>query len=230
MSRLANFFVPGEYYHVYNRGVEKRLIFITSSDKNRFLSLLYLCNSKIPIHRSDYADKSLFDLFNIVREETLVDIGAYCLMPNHFHLLIHEHTEGGISIFMQKIATAYTMYFNKLNERSGALFQGNFKAEHLNTDNYLKYIFAYIHLNPIGIIDKNWKEHKLIDKKAAINYLNSYQYSSYLDYANGSPRHAEGKIINKMTFPEYFLTPKDFHVHLGDWLDLAETSIVKAKP
>jgi len=222
MSRLANFFVPKEFYHLYNRGVEKRPIFISNSNKDRFLSLLYLCNSNTPIHRSDYIDKSLPDLLVVEREKTLVDIGAYCLMPNHFHLLIHERIEKGISTFMQKLATAYTMYFNKLNERDGALFQGNFKAEHLTTDNYLKYIFAYIHLNPIGIIDRNWKQHEIKSKKAAIKFLNNYPYSSYLDYINNGSRYPEGNILDKSAFPEYFLTPKDFRSHLQDWLDLAK--------
>ncbi len=230
MSRLANFFTPGEFYHLYNRGTEKRVIFLDNADETRFLSLLYLCNNRSSIHRSDFKDALLSDLLNIPREELLVDIGAYCLMPNHFHLLAHELVEDGISIFMQKLSTAYTMYFNKRHDRSGSLFQGRFKAEHLDTDNYLKYIFAYIHLNPIGIIDNNWKNHKIRDITKTIKYLNAYPFSSYLDYANKNPRNPEGKILNKSSFPEYFLTPKDFKEHLQDWLNLADKTSVKVQP
>ncbi|MBI2098791.1 transposase, partial [Candidatus Uhrbacteria bacterium] len=210
MSRLANFFAPEEFYHIYNRGTEKRLIFLDNNDRDRFLSLLYLCNSRSPIHRSNFINTSLSDLMTIPRKEPLVDVGAYCLMPNHFHLLLRERIEGGISIFIQKVSTAYAMYFNKRYERNGSLFQGRFKAEHLASDGYLKYIFAYIHLNPISIVDKSWKDHKLKNKTKAEKYLNSYQFSSYLDYINKTSRNPEGNIINKSAFPRYFLTPKDF--------------------
>ena len=228
MSRLVNFFVPGEFYHVYNRGTEKRSIFLDNNDRNRFLSLLYLCNNRLPIHRSDFINTSLSDLLVIPREKLLVDIGAYCLMSNHFHLLIREQIEGGISIFMQKISTAYTMYFNKYHERSGSLFQGRFKAEHLSTDNYLKYIFAYIHLNPIALIDNHWKNHRIKDKTKALKYLDSYRFSSYLDYIAQDPRNPEGNILSKSAFPDYFLTSSDFKAHLQDWVNLAEN--VKVQP
>jgi len=225
MSRQINFFAPGEYYHVYNRGTEKRLIFIDNADRIRFLSLLYLCNSTIPIHRSDYFKKSFSQLLEIPREQNLVDIGAYCLMPNHFHLILHEHTEGGISTFMQKISTAYTMYFNKRYERNGSLFQGRFRAEHLSDDNYLKYMFAYIHLNPIGNIDKGWKNHQIKNRESAIRYLDSYTFSSYLDYTESCIRIPESKIINKLAFPKYFQTPKDFQSFIKDWVNIANVKV-----
>lgn len=229
MARQVNFFAPREYYHIYNRGTEKRLIFLDEVDYVRFLSLLYLCNSSLPVHRSDYINASLNTLLALPRGESIVDIGAYCLMPNHFHFLLHECTEGGISTFMQKISTAYIMYFNKRYERSGSLFQGRFRAEHLDTDNYLKYMFAYIHLNPIGIIDKGWKKHQIHNKIKAKEYLNSYRFSSYLDYTGENLRNPEGKILNREAFPEYFKTPNDFESFLEDWISLAVDN-VKVQP
>jgi len=204
---------------------------MNDADYLRFISLLYLCNTPNPIHRSDHLHASLEQLLLIKRNKTLVDIGAYCLMPNHFHILIREHTEGGASIFMQKLTTAYTMYFNKKYERSGSLFQGRFKAEHITQDNYLKYLFAYINLNPIGIINNKWKEHILKNKKEVINYLKSYRYSSYLDYLNPKPRILEGKVINKMAFPKYFIKSKNnFRDYIKDLLDWAEAPHVKVQP
>lgn len=222
MARQVNFFAVEEFYHIYNRGTEKRLIFLDNADRNRFLSLLYLCNSRFPIHRSNYVNTSLSDLMTLPREELLVDIGAYCLMPNHFHVLLRECVEGGISIFMQKISTGYTMYFNKRYERSGSLFQGRFQAEHLDTDNYLKYIFSYIHLNPISLVDVGWKKHSIKDKTKINKHLSSYQFSSYLDYVDRNSRNPEGNILNKTAFPKYFQTPRNFQIHLQDWIDLAE--------
>src|SRR3989338_5254383 len=128
MSRSFSFEV-GEYYHCYSRGTEKRNIFLNKKDYERFIALLFACNSITTIHLSDYQKKTFGEIFDIVRGDSLVDIGAYCLMSNHFHLLLHEKEEGGISIFMQKLITAYTMYFNKKYERTGALFAGRFKAE-----------------------------------------------------------------------------------------------------
>lgn len=215
-------FVPGEYYHLYNRGTEKRIIFLDEEDHNRFVSLLYLCNSGIPIHRSDYRPKSLRGLFLINRETTLVDIGAYCLMPNHFHVLLREHAEGGVSMFMKKLLTAYAMYFNKKYERTGTLFEGPFRSRHVGRDEYLKYLFAYINLNPIGIIDAGWKKKRIANKALALQYLTEYGYSSFLDYAAGATPRWQSAILNKLAFPEYFEKRNDFETYIKDWMTGAD--------
>ncbi len=231
MNRNSSF-APGEYYHLYNRGVDKRVIFIDDADHERFVSLLYVCNSGIPIHRSDYSSHSRGGIFLIPREATLVDIGAFCLMPNHFHVLLREHSEGGVSIFMQKLLTAYAMYFNKKYERRGALFEGAFKSQHAARDAYLKYLFAYIHLNPIGIIEKEWKKHHISNKIAAEEFLQSYKHSSYMDYAQKDEERHESAILNKLAFPEYFEKENDFNAYLKDWVsgDEAESFHVKTRP
>ncbi len=210
-------FAPEEYYHVYNRGIEKRTVFLGPKDYERFLSLLYLCNSKTRIHRSDFFQKDYIEIFSIERGERLVDIGAFCLMSNHFHLLLRERVEGGISAFMQKITTAYTMYFNKKNNRSGSLFQGVFKAEHCNNDRYLNYLFAYIHLNPVLDRDSDTsqtytKEEIMIAKESLI----SYRYSSFLEYL--MPRNRpEQVILITEEFPEYF-KDTSFEDFVDNWL------------
>lgn len=211
-------FSTGEYYHIYNRGTDKRTIFLDTHDHNRFKTLLYACNSIEPVNISDHLKKgrSFFELFESDRGETLVDIIVYCLMPNHFHLLIREKAEGGIAKFMAKLSTGYSMYFNKKNERTGALFESRFKAKHIDTDEYLKYLFAYIHLNPVKIIDLLWKENGIQDRVAAQDYLRSYEHSSYLDF-QGNTR-LETKIINREAGPEYFTTAKDFDDFVNDWL------------
>jgi len=150
MSRILPF-STGEYYHIYNRGTEKRDIFLDKADYLRFIVLLYISNNIEAVHISNLREQGKFlrDIINLERKETLVDIGTYCLMPNHFHLLIKEKRAGGISEFMKKISTGYSMYFNKRYERTGRLFEGTFKSVHADSDEYLKYLFAYIHLNPI---------------------------------------------------------------------------------
>src|SRR3989344_1469204 len=169
--RKVNFIV-GEYYHLYNRGNSKQKIFIDQEDYNHFVKLLYLCNSTRSITYRDIS-KNVYDF---EREETLVFIGAYCLMPNHFHILVKEKSEKGISKFMQKISTAYSMYFNQKYKRTGGLFEGKFKSQHLNIDRYLKYIFSYIHLNPTKLIEAKWKEIGIENIKGAVAYLKNYQH------------------------------------------------------
>lgn len=208
-------FSIGEFYHIYNRGTDKRKIFITNHDYERFVALLYLANSNNPI-RIDMRRKSFQDLLEIDQGKNFVDIGAYCLMPNHFHILLREKIENGISLFMQKLTTAYTMYFNKKHERNGVLFQGVFKAEHLESDNYLKYIYSYIHLNPIKLIDHTWRDNGIKNQLEAEKFLEQYQYSSYLEYTNIDRK--EKVIINKKVFPDYFESAGDFQKMIKFWL------------
>ena len=160
MSRPINFFAPGEWYHCYSRGIDKRIVFENQSDHQRFVALLYLANSSITLHRSILGHLNHHELFSIPRGESLVSIGAYALMPNHFHLLLHEKNEGGISTFMQKLGTAYTMYFNIKHERIGGLFTKPFRARHVSDDRYFQYVVDYIHLNPLELFEHKQKESK----------------------------------------------------------------------
>ncbi len=219
MRRKFNFSI-GEYYHVYNRGVDKRIIFNDSHDYNRFIVLLHLSNSSQPvdIDKTLRGGLSFPELIRMDMGERLVDIGAYCLMPNHFHLLLKERIENGISIFLKKLSTAYSMYFNRKHERTGSLFQGPFQATHADNDQYLKYLFAYIHLNPIKIVDPNWKESMVFDQVYIKKHLENYKYSSYLDYL-GAQRQ-ESIILNKSVFPEYFNMNHSFEDFIEDWLQI----------
>lgn len=200
MSRQLEFSI-GEYYHIYNRGADKRETFLSENDYRRFITLLYLSNSTEPLNIK-IERKTFEELFEEERNNVLVDIGAYCLMPNHFHILLKEKVENGISKFMQKLNTSYTMYFNKKNDRSGVLFQGVFKAEHANRDEYLEYLFSYIHLNPVKLIEPKWKEDGIKNPSKARSFLDNYRYSSYIEYKG--VKRLENKILNKEAFPVYF--------------------------
>ncbi len=221
MQRQFSFSV-GEYYHLYNRGIDKRDIFNDTSDYNRFLLLLYLCNSgdRVDICNLFKEGQSFYKILGIDRGDDIVSIGVYVLMPNHFHILVKEISEGGISKFMGKLLTGYSMYFNKKYHRNGSLFGARFKATHANLDEYLKYLFSYIHLNPIKLIDSNWKENGISNKGSAERYLANYKYSSYLDYL-GTQR-LENKLLNINHFPKYFNSSKDFNMFIQDWLSFSE--------
>ncbi|KKQ87003.1 MAG: Transposase [Parcubacteria group bacterium GW2011_GWF2_38_8] len=223
MQRNFSFSVD-EYYHIYNRGTDKRIIFGNKNDYNRFMTLLYLCNNTMPIDISNLirGGLSFTELMDIKVNEKLVDIGAYCLMPNHFHLFVREKRENGISLFMKKLLTAYSMYFNKKHKRTGGLFEGPFLATHVDTDEYLKYMLSYIHLNPVKIIDSKWKENGIMDRVKAKKYLSTYVYSSYLDYMNINRK--EERILNKVAFPEYFTNFQEFEHFISEWLSFSTKS------
>jgi len=155
------------------------------------------------------------------RGNPIVYIGAYCLMPNHFHILIAEKEKGGISKFMQKLSTAYVMYYNQKYGRTGGLFEGKFKSEYLFEDRYLKYIFSYIHLNPVKLIQKDWKEIGIRNNKAVLKYLKDYEYSSYFEYLGVGRK--QSKIIDRKPYPNYFSSIKNFQEEIVEWLSYDDT-------
>jgi REP element-mobilizing transposase RayT len=169
MSIRKEEFVIGGIYHIYNRGVDKRTVFEDKQDFYQFLEMLNMFNQdrslgslekyKYPVNIKQRGKTSL-----------LVEIVAFCLLPNHFHLILKENIEGGISKFMQKLGTGYTMYFNKKNIRSGSLFQGKFKSKLIETQEYLEYLSVYVNLN--------FKIHK-VDKKLTLLQKKKYEGAGY---------------------------------------------------
>lgn len=196
-------FAEKEHYHIYSRGVEKRKIFLNIKDYDRFMALLYIMNQDAPFRMDNFLRRKikLRDIFNEKRERNLVSILGYCLMPNHFHFILHEKTEGGISKFMGKLLTAYSMFFNTKYNRSGPLFTHPFRSEHIKNESQYLYIFSYVHLNPISILDKKWKENGIKSKKQAEAFLKEYQFSSYQDFI--STNRQESVIIDFSLIPEY---------------------------
>lgn len=182
-------FVADEIYHIYNRGVEKRNIFLDNDDHLRFICSLYEFNDKNPASnlwyyssqfnstKSDFLMKSDF-----VEKDGLVDVLCFCLMPNHYHLLVRAKSDSAVTEFMRKLGTGYTNYFNKKYKRSGVLFQGKFKAVHIASDSQLMYIPHYIHLNPLDICMPEWKTIGVSSHKKALGCLEQYEWSSFHDY------------------------------------------------
>jgi len=210
-------FVPEEFYHLYNRGNSRQAIFLNDVDYARFSALLYLANGTNSFEFRELASDALFD-FN--RGEQLVAVGAYCLMPNHFHILVTPLIEGGVATFMRKLATGYSMYFNKKHHRTGSLFEGRFKSEHVNNDNHLKYLFSYIHLNPVKLIQSKWQQEGIKDTEVVLQYLQDFRHSSYVDNDKIRP---ESVILNRSKFPEYFSNKKAYDTEMKEWLSLKET-------
>ncbi len=139
-------FVSDSYYHIYNRGVEKRVIFTDEQDYTVFLGLLKKYLSGEPLSKGNR-----HPFKNFQGELSLL---AYCLMPNHFHLLFYQSSEKAFAELMRRLCTGYVMYFNSRHHRVGGLFQGPYRASRIDADEYLQHISRYIHLNPEDY--KNW--------------------------------------------------------------------------
>lgn len=187
-------FINGEIYHVFNRGVEKRNIFQQISDYFRFVFCLYELNDKNLVvmrsrikNRKDRNRKRNYrgstPVTPVIKREPLVEVIAFCLMPNHYHLVLRQLVDNGISLFMQKLGDSYVGYFNQKHDRKGmgSLFQGRFKAVHVKTNNQFINLICYIFTNPVELLEKAWKERGVKNPQKAMKYLGSYRWSSYLD-------------------------------------------------
>lgn len=215
--------VSGEYFHIYNRGNGKNKIFLDKEDYDRFIKLLYVCNSENKFNFRDSIIDIKIDAFDFERGKQIVSILAWVLMPNHFHIFLisprqglGEEDEENITKYIHKVSTAYAMYFNKKYKRSGSLFEGKFKSKYIGAENYFNYLFAYIHLNPVKLIQRDWKEKGIKDQKKAHEFLLSYKYSSLQDYYGDLRK--ESKIINKLILPEYI--KKSHSADLFKWITI----------
>lgn len=204
-------FETGELYHIFNRGVEKRIIFQEDYDWKRFQHLLYLANGDKPL-----SFKSIQGLpLEHDRGNIHASIIAYSLMPNHFHLIGLEEKDGGISRLMGKLSTAYSMYFNTKYTRSGPLLCHPFRARHIDTDDYFRWVLSYVHLNPLDIMDPGWSEKGKIDFDSAVKFLQSFEYSSYRDYF--LEKRPESKLINKNALPVEISDLEDVEAMLNEF-------------
>lgn len=162
--------VNGEFYHIYNRGSEKRSIYQQSRDYKRFQQTFYYYQFPGPKPRFSNFIKT--DLFKTPFETKIVEIICYCLMPNHFHFLVKQLKDNGISIFMSQLSNSYTKFFNTKYKRVGPLLQGAFKAVLIESQEQLIHVSRYIHLNPVvsGLTKR----------------LDDYSWSSYLEYTQAN--------------------------------------------
>lgn len=201
--------MKGDIFHILNRGVEKRKIFLDDEDCYRFFHNL-----------DDFNDKNLTILPYSVRrsamrkpkkkevKKKLVNILCWCIMPNHYHILVQEVINGGSSIFSKKITSGYTQYFNLKNKRDGVLFQGRSKIIQLKKDEHFIHIPYYILSNPVKLIEPLWKEKRIKNIKSVIKFLDNYKWSGIMD---------------KKLFCEIFdMTEKEFKKNFDEWIqDLA---------
>jgi len=217
-------FANSYLYHIYNRGVEKRKVFLDDQDYFRFIHDLYEFNDENPVinvnyrvqhNQSKYMGVQLPYIKN--ERKLLVDILVWCLMPNHYHLILRQRRDNGIVLFMQKLGSGYTNYFNLKYKRVGSLFQGRFKAVLVENDNYLLHLSRYIHLNPVELVQADWRNNGIKDLKKASKFLEKYRYSSYLDYTG---RKNFPSLIHKDLINQYFESSQEYKNFIQEWASI----------
>lgn len=206
MTKRDSPFIVGEWYHCYNRSIEKRLAFEDPTDYHRFLELLYLANDELPLRREDIGVRKFEEVLNVPRGKQLVAIGGFCLMPSHFHLVLKEVVEGSITSFMRKMGTAYTLYFNSRHERMGNLFLKPFQSRHvLSTDHSLQHLVSYVHCNPAMLYEPEWKTRHVVDAQFLGERIAAYPYSSFSTHAGA---HTPiGAILDAKTLSVTYTVP-----------------------
>jgi putative transposase len=192
-----------EYYHIYNRGVGKKIIFKDDRDRIRFLFLIlyFQAENNFPqISRiiTSYVKHRVFDIESDIKNDLIskrfVELTSFVLMPNHFHLIVKELKEGGMGKYMQRVLNSYTKYFNTRYGISGHLFEGPYKAVHVEDNEQLLYLSVYIHLNPRELNEWHKKE-------------DIFPWSSYQDYVT---ENRFGEIIKTEIVTEQFKNGKEY--------------------
>jgi putative transposase len=204
-----------EIYHIFNRGVEKRIVFLNDADKKRFVQNLYIFNDSTPIINNNRPDLREVRLLSEEREK-LVEILAFTLMPNHYHLMLKQVAENGRTECMRKIGTGYTNYFNTKYQRVGSLFQGKYKAALLENQRHFMYLPHYIHLNPLDIKFPEWRKRRLKNIEITIEFIESYPWSSYAEYV-GLPSKLP-KLVDEKFINEFFEDSQQYQKDLKEWL------------
>jgi putative transposase len=173
------------YFHIYNRGVEKRDLFLDNDDRVKFLASI----TKINDHFDPY-----------------VSIHSFCLMNNHFHFLVQQKQDVGISKFMQRLCNSYAKYFNKKRKRSGRLFEAPFKAKEIVTDEYFIHLSRYIHLNPIELVRGG--------KLERLRAIERYEWSSYGYFLD----QAHIPFVDKRKVMSFFKNMNDYRDFIHEWI------------
>lgn len=202
MPRRIIPFATGYFYHIYNRGVEKRSIFENNRDYSRLIKTIKYYQLEGPKPKlSKFLTSSIF---KPELSKKIIEVLCYCLMPNHFHFLIKQLKDGGITEFISKLSNSYTKYYNTKHTRVGPLLQGEFKAVLVESGEQFIHLSRYIHLNPIASM--------------MVKNLKDFRWSSYEEYINNS-----NGICSKEDIMGYFKSPKDYEQFVLDQVSYAQS-------
>lgn len=205
--------INGQFYHVYNRGVEKRRIFENRRTYTRFFQAIKYYQLDGP--KPKFSNFTQYKTFEPNKDKKIIDIICYCLMPNHFHFLIKQLKEGGISEFISKLTNSYTKFYNVKFNRVGPLFQGQFKAVLVETEEELVHVSRYIHLNPVS---------SFLVKKPQ-----DYEWSSYNEHLNGEGICKKEEILNFFKSVAEYKKFVDNQISYAQNLELIKHQLIDAE-
>lgn len=211
--------VEGGFYHVVNRGAAGMKIFKNREDYFRLIHDLFEFNDQNPLNNTTYSFQK-FKVFARPKIERaprklLVEILAFCLMPNHYHLFLRALTDQSITQFIKRLNMGYAKYFNEKYKRNGALFQGRFKSVPVMKESHFIYLPYYIHLNPLDLVAPEWRRGILYDYEKAVRFLEKYRWSSHLDYIG---RKNFPSVTQRDFLLNFFEGPKQYHQNMISWL------------
>ena len=221
-------FLPGEYYHIYNRTILNIPEFKEKNNCNRLMQAFLLANSTKSSQAFEYLRnnsklKPTYDVglinraLEIARKgEKLVDVLCYAIMPDHYHLLIKDLKEKGVTEFIRKCNISIAKYINKSKERRGPIFESRFKSKHIDSNEYLRHLSLYIHLNPLDFTaGKDWREHKLENWNGHKKKLLDYKWSSLNFYLSN---YSNNEIISgHEIITSQFKNSDDYEFYLKSW-------------
>jgi len=206
-------FLPSNYLLLSNIGAQGAVIFSSQEDYDRFEAYLYLLNAiESPRASNFFLDDRNSDIFSVARGDLLVAIGAYSFTPKGFLILVRELAPKGIAKFMQKVQTAYTMYFNGKYQRHGRIFHSGYRADIAQSDAHLKYLVAMVHMHPAVLFNPHWEEAAELELRVLANRVAEYRYSSFGEYVA-----RKFYILSPEHFPKYCSAARDAEALLSQW-------------
>lgn len=215
----------GNIYHVLNRGVDKRKIFLDDRDYFRFIHNLFEFNDVNQINNVTYRFNTNSKVIarpymegdggNRQPRKLLVEILAFCLMPNHYHLLLKAKYDDGITRFMKRLNMGYSRYFNEKYKRQGALFEGRYKLVPVAEEAHFIHLPYYIHLNPLDLVAPEWRKRELKNSSEAVKFLENYRWSSHLDYLG---RKNFPSLTSREFLLEFFGGSQEYERRIKEWL------------
>jgi len=201
-----------EYYHVYNRGNNKQTLFYDTLDYQFFLICLFRYNTVNKVRS-----------FNN-ENDRLVSVVSYTLLPNHFHLMLRQEVEDGISEFMYRLQRSFSLYSNRKRGRVGTIYEGPFKAKHVSTEAYFDHLPRYIHLNIVDLLTHEWRNGNISNWKEAMEVMANYPWSSHASYLTkqqGLP------ILNMDIINDLFPSKSEYETFIRTWA-MSDTIIAKS--
>lgn len=214
-------FAKNEFYHVFNRGVERLPIFKTQRDFQRFYNSLYLFNNVHFANPGNISPPSTLRPQDIEamlvwekHRSPFVSIVSFSLLRNHFHLFLQQQLDDGISLFMHRLGMGYARYFNARYSRTGRLFESTFKAVRVERDAHCEHLPRYIHLNALDGTSLKWREGRITRWAEAKKLLELYPWSSHHVYGG---RAQPLPVVDEVAVRRLFASVAEYEAFLRSW-------------